>query len=143
MADSYENGYKVVVFQKGGSYNLFDMPSGTKHNDGGKTLAIFNTTEDVIITGANGRQFGPSVLAPFSCVALEGSAGYIHGCITAKSFGVCSSGVGNNAQSLQMWGNCYMGPISCKCTGPWPAQSLMKNQAAGRRRRRRSSPQAK
>jgi len=100
--------YKVVVVTKGGTYSLYDFVPGGQGEDNGKTLVIFNTDQDVILTKTNdGRQFGPSVLAPFSKVTLQNDAGFIDGCLIAKTF---TSGDG----SLQMHGDCYKGTITCQ-----------------------------
>jgi len=71
---------------------------------------IFNTNEPVTLMGSsNGRQFGPSVLAPFSTVTLLGSAGYVDGFVIARAFLTA----GANAGALQLHGNGYSGPIIC------------------------------
>jgi len=114
-AQSSESGeYKVVVLTKGGSYNLYDFRPGGQGTDEGKTLVIFNTVEDVILAGIDGRQFGPSVLAPFSKVTLLGNAGYLDGCLFAKTFVSDDEA----ADSLQLHGKCYSGPLDCGPTVP-------------------------
>jgi len=117
-AQSSQSGqYKVVVLTQGGSYDLFDFRPGGQGTDDGNTLVIFNTVEDVILTGTaqvGGRQFGPSVLAPFSKVTLQADAGYVDGCLFAKTF--VSDGV--QADSLQLHGKCYSGPLECGQTVP-------------------------
>mmetsp|Transcript_111620 Transcript_111620/g.204737 ORF Transcript_111620/g.204737 Transcript_111620/m.204737 type:complete len:312 (+) Transcript_111620:1-936(+) len=116
---SYMFGFKVKVFTDGGSYNTYDVNPGGQGEDNGKTLMIFNTWKPVFLTKtSDGRQFGPSVLAPFSTVTLSGNAGFIDGCVIAKRFGdSLKYQVGGNGGQLQMhgsMGNCYYGPITCK-----------------------------
>jgi len=109
------NGYIIKVFNKGGSYNMYQARGGGQGGDKGKTLMVFNTSDDIKLDKTrDGRQFGPSVLAPFSTVTLQGSAGYIDGCVVAKKFGPSStySSVSNGGQ-LQMHGNCYKGAFKC------------------------------
>jgi len=103
--------YKVVVLNKGGTYNTYDFRNGGQGEDNGKTLAIFRSDEDVILTKtSDGRQFGPSVLAPFARVTLKGDAGFIDGFLIAKSIG---GNPGGNAGQLQMHGDGYKGKIEC------------------------------
>lgn len=107
----YNGDYKVVVLTKGGTYNTYNFRNGGQGEDNGKTLVIFNTNEKVTLTKTpDGRQFGPSVIAPFSTVDLSGNAGFVDGFIVAKSF--VSSG-GGKATQLQMHGDTYKGPIRC------------------------------
>lgn len=109
---SSSGGYVVKVFTKGGTYNMDDALKDGQGEDNGKTLMVFNTVETVTLTKTDsGRQFGPSVLAPFSKVILKGEAGFIDGCVFAKSFGDWSSGA--NAGQLQMHGDCYKGRLEC------------------------------
>jgi len=59
----------------------------------------------------DGRQFGPSVLAPFSKVTLKNSAGFIDGAVIAKEFTtVAESSLGT---ALQLHGDIYDGAIEC------------------------------
>jgi hypothetical protein len=58
----------------------------------------------------DGRQFGPSVLAPFSKVTLT-NAGFIDGAVIAKEF---TTVVGSNlGGDLQLHGAIYNGAIEC------------------------------
>jgi len=119
VSASHSRGFKVKVFTDGGSYNTYDVNPGGQGEDNGKTLIIFNTWKPVFLTKtSDGRQFGPSVLAPFSTVTLSGNAGFIDGCVIAKRFGdSLKYQVGGNGGQLQMhgsMGNCYYGPITCK-----------------------------
>merc|ERR1712139_719767 len=95
-------------------------PHGCNPEDTGCTLVIFNTTEHVILNqGDLGRQFGPSVVAPFSGVTLLDTAGYIDGILVAKWFGGhAHQSVGSNGGSLQMHGKAYKGPLFCKPSLP-------------------------
>jgi len=108
--DLTSGGYKIKVFTKGGDYDLFDIKGSSGQGmDYGKSLMIFRTDQDINLKGAqdgSGRQFGASVLAPYSKVTLDGSAAYVDGCVVAKSFG-------SSDGSLQMHGACYKGPWKC------------------------------
>ena len=104
-------GYKVVVFTQGGTYNTYSVNPSGQGEDNGKTLMIFNTSSDITLTKtSDGRQFGPSVLAPFSKVTLLGDAGYVDGFIVAREF----TDSGGNRGSLQLHGDGYAGPIQCR-----------------------------
>jgi hypothetical protein len=106
----FEGGKKVVVLTKGGTYNLYDFRNGGQGEDNGNTIVIFNTSDDVILTKTHdGRQFGPSVIAPFSKVIVLGNAGFVDGTIVGKQ--VVTSG-GNQGQ-LQLHGDNYNGPFVC------------------------------
>jgi hypothetical protein len=111
VSATYPNNYKVIVLQKGGTYNLYDFVPDGQGEDNGKTLVIFNTYDDITITQSiTGRQFGPSIIAPFSKVIVLGDAGYVDGSVIAKT--VITSGP--NQSALQFHGDCYTGPITCK-----------------------------
>ena len=70
------NGKKVVVMTRGGTFDTYDFRPGGQGEDNGNTLVIFNTSEKVVLTKTHdGRQFGPSVIAPFSQVNLRSEAG--------------------------------------------------------------------
>lgn len=103
-----KKGYRVKVFTKGGKYTMYDIPGATQGYDKGASLMVFNTDDDITLTKTNdGRQFGPTILAPFSKVTLLGDAGFIDGCVVAKSFD-------SNGNGLQMHGDCFKGPLTCK-----------------------------
>lgn len=107
---SQEGDHKVVVVNKGGTYNLYDFNNGGQGYDRGKTLVIFNTSEDIYLTKtSDSRQFGPSVIAPFAKVILKGDAGFIDGSVYAKQFETS----GGNQGQLQMHGETYSGVIKC------------------------------
>ena len=78
--------------------------------DNGKTLVVFQGTGTVTLTAtSDGRQFGPSVLAPFAQVLLEGNAGYVDGFVVANNFQT----IGQNVNGLQMHADAYTGDIQC------------------------------
>ena len=110
VSAKYSDGYEVFVLTRGGTYDLYDFVYEGQGENNGKTLVIFNTSEDVTLTSASGRQFGPSVLAPFSKVIVLGDAGYVDGFIVGKT--VHTSGP--NASGLQFHGDGYTGPLTCK-----------------------------
>lgn len=109
----FEGGYKVVALSHGGTFNLFDFRgTDAQAYDHGKTLVVFNTSEDVALNRTyNNRQFGPSVLAPFSKVSLLGSAGFIDGFLVARE--LVPSQEGQEVLHLQMHGTGYSGPLVC------------------------------
>lgn len=107
---STSGGYKVVVMTSGGTFNTYNFRNGGQGSDNGNTLVIFNTPDAVILDKtSDGRQFGPSVLAPFSKVTLKGDAGFVDGFVIAKEF----TNDGNNGSALQMHANGYTGPLTC------------------------------
>lgn len=109
-ATSSESGqFKVVVMETGGSFDTFDFRNGGQGEDNGNTLVIFNTDQDVTLQSVAGRQFGPSVLAPFSKVIIPGDIGFVDGFVVAKTF----ESVGSASTSVQLHGDTYNGPITC------------------------------
>jgi len=135
--DNPSRDFKVVVYTKGGLYDSFDFRAeGKGELDGTLTLAVFNTKEDIVLgPTSDNRQFGPSVLAPFSTVTVKERTGYTDGFIVAKAFGPTSqvsvglTQIGGGAphrrtahqepqilragEQLEHHGNCYKGPIEC------------------------------
>lgn len=96
---STSGNYKVVVVNYGGEFDMYDFRNGGQGEDNGVTLAIFNTDETITLTKtSDGRQFGPSVIAPFAHVILDGNAGFIDGFVVAKSFETLN----NNPSNLQV-----------------------------------------
>jgi hypothetical protein len=120
-AKSSESGAKkVIVLTHGGTFNTADFRgSDGQGSDNGNTLVIFNTSDKITLTKTDGtdRQFGPSVIAPFSEVELLDKAGFIDGFVVAKSFRTsgCSA-----STSLQMHGKTYSGSIECNAEGTFP-----------------------
>jgi len=107
---SSEGNKKVVVMTQGGTYNTFDFNNGGQGEDNGNTLVIFNTDEDITLTKtSDGRQFGPTVIAPFAKVFVKGDAGYVDGSIYAKYVET----TGGNQGQLQLHGDTYKGSIEC------------------------------
>ena len=107
---SNEGGKKVVVVTECGEYNMYDFNNGGQGYDKGNTLVIFNCAGDITLDKTNdGRQFGPSVLAPFATVYVKGDAGFVDGTIWAKSIET----TGGNDGALQLHGDTYDGPIDC------------------------------
>jgi hypothetical protein len=101
---------KVYVLTNGGTYNLYDFVPGGQGKENGKTLVIFNTSDEVTLTRTyDSRQFGPSVIAPFSKVNILGDAGYVDGLIVGKTVDTS----GSNQGQLQLHGDTYAGPIRC------------------------------
>jgi hypothetical protein len=69
-----ENGYTDVC--PGGEFQDYDL---------GKTLVIFNTTDDVRSATGNNRTFGPAVIAPFSQVTIDVNNAFHDGYVVARS----------------------------------------------------------
>jgi hypothetical protein len=110
---SNAGGKKVIVVDHGGTFNMYDFNSGGQGSDDGNTLIIFDTDEDITLDKtSDGRQFGPSVIAPFAKVSLKGRAGYIDGIVVAKEFKTTSS----NQGQLQLHGKAYTGALECPGT---------------------------
>jgi hypothetical protein len=116
-----QGDFTVIVSSRGGTFSLDDVggsfdasgnyiadPDAQGENNG-KTLVIFTTANDITLTKSptNSRQFGPSVFAPFAKVDLRGDAGFIDGCVVARTF----VNNGANAGQLQLHGDCYTGPL--------------------------------
>jgi len=117
LKSSNKNGKKVFVKTTGkdgsrnGCYDLYDFIPNGQGYDHGNTLVVFNTNDDICLTKTtDGRQFGPTVLAPFSKVTLT-NAGFIDGAVIAKEF---TTVVGwNKGTDLQLHGAMYNGEIDC------------------------------
>jgi hypothetical protein len=108
LKDYNSGGYKIKVFNKGGQYTTYDIRPGGQGEDNGKSMMVFTTSETITLKKTNdGRQFGPTVLAPFAKVVLANGAGFVDGCVIAKEFG-------SSDGSLQMHGDCYKGSLKCK-----------------------------
>jgi hypothetical protein len=120
---STSGSFKVVVLTRGGTYSTEDFrgPDG-QGEDNGNTLVIFNTNEDVILSQtSSGRQFGPSILAPFSNVDVRAAAGFVDGYIVAKNLNAMD---GASTTSLQFHGDYYKGGIVCDAAGTQVVPSL-------------------
>ena len=120
--DLNRNGYRVKVVHQGEEAKSYDGAAfgAEQGEDNGHTLAVFTGTGKVtLVKSRYGRQFGPSVLAPFAQVDLTGDTGYVDGIVIAKSVS-CS---GQNTGSLQMHGAGYTGPFECKELSPAPPPS--------------------
>jgi len=69
-----------------------------------------------VISAWSGRQFGPTILAPYAHVVVDGQVGYIDGVVIAKSLGT----TGQNAGSVQLHGYGYLGQITVGAETPEP-----------------------
>jgi hypothetical protein len=125
VSGTYNNGYQIIVTSTpppkvGSCYTMYDFLSESNAAQGsnnGKTLIVFTTSTAICITQTyDGRQFGPSILAPFSEVTLT-NAGYIDGIIIAKRF-TTVMGSNNIGSEQQLHGNVYCGPIVCTVDPP-------------------------
>jgi hypothetical protein len=110
-SSSSSDSQKVFVLTKGGTYNTYDFRPGGQGEDNGNTVVIFDTSEDVYLTKtSDGRQFGPTVIAPFATVYVYGEAGYVDGLIVARKFVT----TGDQQGALQLHGDTYYGPFVCQ-----------------------------
>ncbi|KAL7552796.1 hypothetical protein ACHAWF_016052, partial [Thalassiosira exigua] len=118
-AGSYGNGYEVIVETqpKGSCYDMYDfLGPAAQGSNNGKTLVVFNFSDNVCLTKtSDGRQFGPSVLAPFSKVTLT-NAGYLDGIVIARRFTTVKNG--NIGSEQQLHGVVYAGPVECVSGAP-------------------------
>lgn len=93
----------------GSSYDmhtLFNNPEAQAENNGAD-MVVFTGKGTVCLTRtANGRAFGPSVLAPFARVIVVGQVGFVDGLIVARSLHQPDS-------QVQLHGDVYTGPMSC------------------------------
>lgn len=109
--------FSVYVVTSGGKYSLSDFcrdPNGCQPEDNGCTLVIFSTSDHVFLSNSTlGRQFGPSVIAPFSEVTPLSEAGYVDGFIVAQSLEADADELGGQ---LAIHGDGYGGPIFCQPT---------------------------
>ena len=119
-ANSYAS-YLIKKVDQGGQYDqgvsgchmTIDMAQVRVENplhaeDDGKTLLVLTGEGTVCLTNTNeGRQFGPSVLAPFAHIETTDSVGFVDGYIIARSAHLRGSGT-------QLHGEAYSGPMSCR-----------------------------
>jgi hypothetical protein len=113
----------MFVLTSGGTIHEGMFGGDQSQKSGSMTLLVFNTRDPITITSSgSGRHFGPSILAPYSDVTLQGRAGHIDGCVIAKSFKTD----GKDADGLKLHGHCYLGPLCpTKPFPPKPAESNM------------------
>lgn len=128
----YDGGFLIVVEEQGADEIHVDatrylgeepsirgVPQG---EDNGGTLVVFTGNGTIFIEGTKdataARQFGPSVLAPFAKVVIDGSAGFVDGLIVAAAL----DHTGSNADQVQLHGDLYKGPMLCPCD-PFATQS--------------------
>lgn len=105
-----ENLY-VVQNDEAADYDLYDFgDSNAQSNNNGKTLVVFLGTGDITLVKASGRDFGPSILAPFAKVIAGGSLGEVNGFIVADSF----EHLGSSGFSIS--GKGYKNEIACAPT---------------------------
>eukprot|EP00980_Cylindrotheca_fusiformis_P016721 scaffold5026_cov173-Cylindrotheca_fusiformis.AAC.3 len=107
------NRNNIIVMTRGGTFDIRDFCTvceGNGAETGSRLLIIFNTNEKVVLKGsADGLPFLASVIAPFSRVELDGSAGYMDGVVVADTFAT----VGDNASSLELHGQYMEGSLYC------------------------------
>lgn len=123
----YDGNGQVHIVCKGGAYSFSDFscrrgggtecPYNTNAPGGRNFLIVFNTEDDVYITGdQDARQFFASILAPFSAVTVSGDAGFIDGFVVAKSYREVGSG-DVSTQVAQVRGNCWNRPDGIMACG--------------------------
>jgi len=96
----------------GSTYSMDDFLPGAQPNLGGSqsALVVFTGSGLVRITAtADGRAFGPSILAPFARVHLEGAIGFVEGVVVAHSFSADGSGAG----SVELHARGFWNAVSC------------------------------
>jgi len=119
--DSQTDQYMVKVFTKGGVNNAVTLSDFKRNgqegqpNEGKKNLAIFNTHDDIYIDHSDlDRQFGATIIAPFSKVYILGTAQYVDGAIYCKELAtIDGSDPNQGADKLQLHGYDYEGEIQC------------------------------
>ena len=126
-----DRGYKVVIFDQGGTYNANDNScdagqhysglTGADPQDDGKTLFVFRGSGTIcLVRTADGREFGPSVLAPFARVLINDNVGYVDGFVVARSMGRTSP-LTDIGRYVKMFGDGYHGPpLTCEGVLPPP-----------------------
>jgi len=127
LEDSEDNNGNIVkVFTSGnagsgpnGCYTNQDVAPMVMNPEGRKTLAVFNTADDICLEAVEGFEwepfFGPSVLAPFSKVKLTNAR--LDGVLIARSFHC-----GDPTVSLAGGSAAYAGSLDCGQT-PSPTDS--------------------
>ncbi len=123
VVPSNHGHHAVFVVDQGGVYSTSDechviSRSGefgnASPNDNGRTLVVYRGAGSVCLTrDHNGRQFGPSVLAPFARVIVTADLGYVDGYIVARSLGAHGNFGGQTGGDVQLHGDSYSGPLSC------------------------------
>ena len=109
--------YAIDQGTEGGSYDLrhFNPHESAQGEDQGRTLVVFRGSGPIHLHCTwDGRQFGPTVLAPYADVVLDGDVGFVDGLIVARTL----SGK-NGAAQIQLHGDAYKGPIVCEPCTPW------------------------
>ena len=89
-------------------------------NEGRLTLYVLTGSTPVrLVDSRLGRQFGPSVLAPFAEISVQSSTGFVDGFIVADSY------MDNVTDSItvQLHGDFYQGNYSCQDLFPTRAPS--------------------
>ena len=110
IQSSESGNFKVVVFTSGGTFSNNNLRNDMQGEDNGNTLAVFNTPDTVVLTKDKyDRQWGASVLAPFSRVEVKDDAGFVDGFVVAKEFVT----TGGNANQLQLHGDSFKGDLVC------------------------------
>mmetsp|Transcript_5196 Transcript_5196/g.12402 ORF Transcript_5196/g.12402 Transcript_5196/m.12402 type:complete len:296 (-) Transcript_5196:882-1769(-) len=113
------NGYKIVKKTSGGTFNTYSFNPGGQGEDNGKTIVFFDTTDNIVLKKtSDGRQFGPTIIAPFSWVQIHGNAGFVDGLIVAKGLATSGGSVGQ----LQLHGDYFKG-TDLPCLNPPPSES--------------------
>jgi hypothetical protein len=116
------DGYRIFVVDQGGSFDTsMARKMGTKFSlddfaidgklgkaDGAKSMVIFKGRGTVVLVPSkDGFAFGPTVLAPYAKVVLDGNLGFADGLIIAKSL----TDYGKNRKFTTLRGNAFAGEI--------------------------------
>lgn len=106
--------HNVLVFDQGADSVVLDADVVRKYISyvvhlGSSVLMILRGTGTITVRGASdGRQFYPSLLAPFATVQVHHSVGFMDGVIIAKSYRAIGGGGG-----VQLHASVFDGQMSC------------------------------
>lgn len=104
--------FTVFVVGHGGVFEAHQLPENASRMADGRTLLVFDTSDDVILMGPKSgtlvsdaeTTFGPSIFAPGAKVTIDASLHSLGGFIFAREL---------DAASLEMRGQHYRGPLFC------------------------------
>lgn len=105
IADNAVSSDTVAVVTTGGTYSNSDFGFGSSSR--GSSMVIFNTTNDVTITGSPSGDvpFVATLIAPYATVTMDASSQGSFGTIVAKNL------IGGDG--IQVYGDSYQSEIAC------------------------------
>lgn len=113
------------ILRHGQTGTPFDVSSfGNQAQVQGKVIVVFKGAGSLLISCSSaGIEFGPTILAPFAHVILDGRpgtlVGHMDGLIIAKSLGA----IGSEAAHVKLHGVPYTGPVLAQYFSPPPPPS--------------------